>query len=172
MVIQQTMAKKFLLLLPRFCFHSAANRGDFFNTHAWLRKLSANSKRRGRAFSCYCSFAYSALASFSMGMSGSASFQRLRGNPCRRRAHGRGRHLHLLRPLPVRVPLKDIGASHSHMVQFCQNSLPALVVELGQGRYSSWSILRCNSRSIDSVCCSSAPDGRVFRLFRFHHCQQ
>ena len=27
---------------------------------------------------CYCSFAYSALASFRVGMSGSASFQRLR----------------------------------------------------------------------------------------------
>src|ERR1022692_2308428 len=38
---------------------------------AWFRKPSANSKRRGRTFSCCCSFAYSTLASFRMGMSGS-----------------------------------------------------------------------------------------------------
>ncbi len=31
---------------------------------------------RGDSPTCYCSFAYSALASFRMGMSGSASFQR------------------------------------------------------------------------------------------------
>jgi hypothetical protein len=38
----------------------------------------ANSKGGGRIFSCYCSFAYSALACFRMGMSGSASFQSVR----------------------------------------------------------------------------------------------
>ena len=39
-----------------------------------------NFVRAGRAWSprCYCSFAYSALASFRMGMSGSASFQSVR----------------------------------------------------------------------------------------------
>ena len=45
---------------------------------AWLRKPSENGKGRHRTFSCYCSFAYSALACFKMGMSGSASFQSVR----------------------------------------------------------------------------------------------
>jgi hypothetical protein len=48
------------------------------SANAWLRKPSENSKGRHRTFSGYCSFAYSALASFRMGMSGSASFQRVR----------------------------------------------------------------------------------------------
>jgi len=38
----------------------------------------ANSKGRRSALSAYSSFAYSALASFRMGMSGSASFQSVR----------------------------------------------------------------------------------------------
>src|ERR1022692_1508160 len=42
---------------------------------ACLHQLSLDSEPAGRTFSCYCSFAYSALASFRMGMSGSASFQ-------------------------------------------------------------------------------------------------
>ncbi len=41
-------------------------------------KLALHSKRRGRTFYGYCSLAYSALASFRMGRSGSASFQRVR----------------------------------------------------------------------------------------------
>jgi hypothetical protein len=47
---------------------------------AWLRKLRANSKQPGRTFPFYCSFAYSALACFRMGMSGSASFQRVKNS--------------------------------------------------------------------------------------------
>src|ERR1039457_624862 len=51
-----------------------------FTAHCyrWLQQLSLDSEPAGRTFSCYCSFAYSALASFRMGMSGSASFQRVR----------------------------------------------------------------------------------------------
>src|SRR5881396_2102775 len=37
---------------------------------AWFRKPSANSKDKGRTFSSYCNFAYSALASFRMGSRG------------------------------------------------------------------------------------------------------
>jgi hypothetical protein len=46
--------------------------------NAWLQQLALHSKRRGRTFYGYCSFAYSALACFRMGMSGSASFQSAR----------------------------------------------------------------------------------------------
>jgi hypothetical protein len=42
-----------------------------------LQQLLLGSKRRGRTFPGYWSFAYSALAAFRMGMSGSASFQRV-----------------------------------------------------------------------------------------------
>jgi hypothetical protein len=45
---------------------------------AWLRQLVFFNKATSRTFSSYCSFAYSALASFRMGMSGSASFQSVR----------------------------------------------------------------------------------------------
>ena len=45
---------------------------------AWSHQLSATIKRRGRTSPLYCSFAYSALACFRMGMSGSASFQIVR----------------------------------------------------------------------------------------------
>src|SRR5208282_5760870 len=45
---------------------------------AWFRKPSANSKGRGRTFLSYCSFAYSALASFRMVISVSAAFQRVK----------------------------------------------------------------------------------------------
>jgi len=48
----------------------------FFNTHACYRQLSANQERGD--FPSYCSFAYSALASFRMGMSGSESFHSVR----------------------------------------------------------------------------------------------
>src|SRR5437879_9690362 len=37
---------------------------------SWFRKPSANSKDKGRTFSSYCNFAYSALASFRMGSRG------------------------------------------------------------------------------------------------------
>jgi hypothetical protein len=39
-----------------------------------FRHLLLDIKPRGRTLSSYCNFAYSALASFRMGMSGSASF--------------------------------------------------------------------------------------------------
>ena len=42
-----------------------------------LNKMS-NKTSTGQLQSSHCSFAYSALASFRMGMSGSASFQRAR----------------------------------------------------------------------------------------------
>ena len=51
---------------------------------AWFRQLSVDTKRIGSIFpyfqllGSYCNFAYSALAFFRMGMSGSASFQRVR----------------------------------------------------------------------------------------------
>ena len=35
--------------------------GRILSAIAWFRKLPANSWGRGRSFSCYCSFAYSAL---------------------------------------------------------------------------------------------------------------
>ena len=66
-----------------------------------------------------CNFAYSALASFRMGMSGSAPFQRVRKS-CRRRVPGRDqRRLQLLaRFLPVR---------HSReRLQMRQRSRPAV----------------------------------------------
>jgi hypothetical protein len=56
---------------------------DFFNRHACLQQLRISKcrgetddglKKNGRHD--YCSSAYPALASFKMGMSGSASFQR------------------------------------------------------------------------------------------------
>src|ERR1700674_2070686 len=46
----------------------------------WLQQLSLDSESAGRTLSCYCSFAYSALASFRMATSGSASC------PCNRQA--------------------------------------------------------------------------------------
>jgi hypothetical protein len=45
---------------------------------AWLHQPSINTKGRERNFPNYCSFAYSVLASFRMGISGSASFQSFR----------------------------------------------------------------------------------------------
>jgi hypothetical protein len=51
---------------------------EFFNSHAWLHQVSVNSEHRGGMLAGYCSFAYSDLASFRMGMSGSASFHRVR----------------------------------------------------------------------------------------------
>jgi len=44
----------------------------------WQFLVQAGQAWLGRSRRCYCSFAYSALASFRMGMSGSASFQRVR----------------------------------------------------------------------------------------------
>ena len=48
---------------PRFRTQSAR----VVSAMDWFRILSANSRRRGRTSSGYCSFAYSALASFRMG---------------------------------------------------------------------------------------------------------
>ena len=48
----------------------------FYSIYSLLQNLSINSKRRGKTPPGYCSFAFSALASFRMGTSGSASFQR------------------------------------------------------------------------------------------------
>jgi hypothetical protein len=52
------------------------------SVNAWLLHLTgdlhAPSSILGNSWNGYCSFAYSALASFRMGMSGSASFQRVR----------------------------------------------------------------------------------------------
>ena len=42
----------------------------------WLRRRMVRHQRASTRSRYYCSFAYSALASFKMGMSGSASFQR------------------------------------------------------------------------------------------------
>lgn len=41
----------------------------------WSRQLSLDSEPAGRTLFSYCSFAYSALASFRIGISGSALFQ-------------------------------------------------------------------------------------------------
>jgi hypothetical protein len=48
---------------------------------ACLRKLAVTSNRRVKTFSSYCSFAYSAWASFRIGMSGSGSASFQRGAP-------------------------------------------------------------------------------------------
>ncbi len=52
-----------------------------------LEQLSLDSEPAGKTFSSYCSFAYSALVSFRMGMLGSASFRSVRrgqARDCRR----------------------------------------------------------------------------------------
>jgi len=53
-----------------------AGGGARVRSDACLHQLSLNSEPLGGTLSRYCSFAYSALACFRMGMSGSASFQR------------------------------------------------------------------------------------------------
>ena len=53
-------------------------RGGVLSVWPWFRQLSAKQQATESKSFPYCSFAYSALASFRMGMSGSASFHSVR----------------------------------------------------------------------------------------------
>jgi hypothetical protein len=56
----------------------ATVRGGVLGVWPWFRQLSAKQQATELKSFPYCTFAYSALASFRMGMSGSASFQSVR----------------------------------------------------------------------------------------------